>query len=140
MRALICGAAALAILVVAGLVSGPAGASSDDEVPTIKKIMSKLHKGRNAPLTTVKAALNTDSPDWTKVKKDAKVFATFGAALPKNDPPKGDKESYTKLAKDYASATKSLEESADKEDLTGSKDAFKKIQNSCKACHQSHKP
>ena len=68
--------------------------------------MDKLHKGKNSPLSTVKAALKGDSPDWTEIQKEAKVFATFGAALPKNDPPRGDKESYEKLAKAYASAGK----------------------------------
>ena len=33
----------------------------------------------------------------------------YGAALPKNDPPKGDKESFVKLAKAYASDAKALE-------------------------------
>jgi cytochrome c556 len=139
MRALFCGGAVLAVLVMAGLVSGRAGASSDDEIPSIKKVMAKLHTGKNAPLTTVKAALKSDSPDWSKVQKDTKVFATLGATLPKSDPPRGDKEAYGKLAKAYASAAKILDESAEKEDLSGSRDAFKKISTSCKACHTSHK-
>jgi cytochrome c556 len=102
--------------------------------------MKKLHTGKPSPLSTVKAALKSDSPDWTKVQPAAKQFATLGAALPKSDPPKGDKESYEKLAKDYAAAGKSLEESAEKEDLTASRDAFKKISTSCSACHKAHKP
>ena len=92
---------------MAGLVAAPAGASSDEETPTIKKVMQTLHKGKTSPLNTVKTALKGDSPDWTKVQKEAKVFATYGAALPKNDPPRGDKASYEKLAKAYASASRS---------------------------------
>ena len=108
MRPLLCAAGVLAVLLMAGLVSGPAGASSDDETPTIKKVMKKLHKGKTAPLNTVKAALKGDSPDWAEVQKEAKIFATLGAALPKNDPPRGEKESYEKLAKAYASAGQEL--------------------------------
>ena len=140
MKPLLCGGVVLVFLLVAGLVSGPAGASSDEETPSIKKVMNKLHKGKNAPLSKVKAALKGDSPDWTAIQKEAKIFATLGAALPKNDPPRGDKESYEKLAKAYASAGKTLEESAEKEDLKGSRDAFKKISTSCMPCHKSHKP
>ena len=43
---------------------------------------------------------------------------------------------YEKLAQAYASAAKALEESAEKEDLKGSRDAFKKITTSCMPCHQ----
>ena len=63
-----------------------AGASSDDETPSIKKVMTKLHKGKTSPLNTSKAALKSDSPDWTKVQKEAKVYRDLSAAMPKNDP------------------------------------------------------
>jgi cytochrome c556 len=139
MRPLFCMAGVLVVFLVAGLVSGPVGASSDDATPTIKKVMKTLHNGKNSPLNKLKAALKGDSPDWAAVQKEAKLFATFGAALPKNDPPRGEKASFEKLGKAYTSAAKSLEESAEKEDLKGSRDAFKKISTSCMPCHQSHK-
>jgi cytochrome c556 len=101
--------------------------------------MDTLHKGQNSPLNKVKAALKGESPDWAEVQKEAKLFAAFGAALPKNDPPRGEKADFEKLAKAYASAAKALEKSAEKEDLAGSRAAFKKISNACKACHTAHK-
>jgi cytochrome c556 len=140
MRSLYCASGVLAVLLLAGLVAATAGPSSDDETPTIKKVMQTLHKGKTSPLSTVKAALKGDSPDWTKVQKEAKIFATFGAALPKNDPPQGDKASYEKLAKAYASAAEALESSAKKEDLKGAREALKKISNSCAVCHKDHRP
>ena len=79
MRPLFCVAGVMAVLVLAGLASGPVGATSDDETPSIKKVMDKLHKGKNAPLAKVKAALSGGSPDWEAVQKEAKLFATFGA-------------------------------------------------------------
>lgn len=139
MRSVFCAMGALLLLIGAGLVSGPAGASSDEEVPTIKKVMKKLNQGKNAPIAKVKAALKGGSPSWADVQKEAKVIATLSAALPKNDPPRGEKEGYDKLAHAFASAAKSLEESAEKEDLRGSRDALKKITTSCMPCHQSHK-
>ena len=44
MRALICAASLLGLLTVVAWTSSPAGAQ-DDEKPTIKEIMAKLHKG-----------------------------------------------------------------------------------------------
>ena len=140
MRPLFCAGGVLAVFMVAGLVAATAGSSSDEETPSIKKVMQTLHKGKTSPLNTVKTALKGDSPDWTKVQKEAKLFATYGAALPKNDPPRGDKESYEKLAKACASAGEALESSAKKEDLKGARDAFKEISNLCAACNKDHRP
>ncbi len=140
MRSLFCVSGVLAVLLMAGLVAATAGSASDEQTPSIKKVMQTLHKGKTSPLNTVKAALKRDSPDWTKVQKEAKLFATFGAALPKNDPPKGDKASFEKLAKAYASAAETLESSAKKEDLKGARDALNKITGSCAVCHKAHRP
>ena len=139
MRSLLCGVGVLAVLLMASMVSGPAGASSDDETLTIKKVMDKLHKSKTGPLNTLKAALKSDSPDWTEIQKQAKLIATLGAMLPKNDPPRGEKASYEKLARAYASAGKALESAAEKESLKGSRDALKKITSSCMPCHTAHK-
>ena len=76
----------LAVLLMAGLVAATAGPSSGDETPTIKKVMQTLHKGKTSPLNTVKTALKGDSPDWSKVQKEAKIFATFGGSVAEERP------------------------------------------------------
>ena len=139
MRALLCATSVLVLLLVAGLVSGPAGAQDDEKVPSVKKIMGVLHKGAKAHLSKVKTALKGDSPDWAEVLKDAKAIAKNGAYLAKNDPPRGEKESWERLAKTYASTAKTLEKAAEKEDLTKARAATKKLSASCKACHDEHK-
>ncbi len=65
MRSLLCGGGVLAVFLLAGLVSGPAGASSDDEPPSIKKLMGKLHKGkvrRSMPSKRLSRAMNRIGP------------------------------------------------------------------------------
>ena len=58
MRPLFCAASVLAFVAIACLAAGSAGASDDDEeTPSIKTVMEKLHKGAKSPLNTVKAAL-----------------------------------------------------------------------------------
>jgi cytochrome c556 len=140
MKPLFCVGSLLAMTAFACLAAGSAGASDDDEeTPSIKTVMEKLHKGKDSPLNTLKAALKAGSPDWESVQKEAKLFKKYGDALPKNDPPKGKKASFEKLAKAYAANAKSLEEAAEKENLKGTRDAMKKISSSCTACHKSHR-
>ena len=131
MRSLICAASLLGFLAVIAWTSHPASAQDDDEMPTIKQIMAKLHKGAKAPLKTVQTQLKGDSPDWSKVETEAKIIEKFGAFLPKAEPPKGEKASYEKLAKAYEKNAKALKEAAEKEDLTKARDATKGLGKSC---------
>jgi cytochrome c556 len=139
MRVLLCAMSGLVLLLVVSLVPGPAGAQDEEKVPSVKKIMDVLHKGGKAHLSKAKAALKGDSPDWAEVLKDAKAIHKYGGYLAKNDPPKGDKENWEKLAKAYASNAKALEEAAEKEDLAKARAATKKFGATCKTCHEAHK-
>jgi cytochrome c556 len=139
MRALICGATLLGFLALAAWISRPAGAQ-DEEKPTIKQIMAKLHHRSKGALTTVKAELKSDSPDWSKIETDAKIIEKFGSFLPKAQAPRGDQESYEKLAKAYEKNAKVLKEAAEKQELDKAKEATKKLGGTCKSCHEAHKP
>ena len=132
MKRLVCMASALAILVLA------AGAGAEDP-PSIKEVMSKLHKGANAPLAKLKTALKSESPDWNAVQDLSKDFVILGAALSKNDPPRGEKADFVKLADAYYQNAKALDDAAKAEDKAKAQAALKKIGASCKACHSAHK-
>lgn len=139
MRALICAASLLGLLTAVAWTSTPAGAQ-DEEKPTIKQIMAKLHKGSKGALNVVKAELKGDSPEWGKVETEAKVIEKFGAFLPKAETPRGEQASYERLARGYAKNAKSLEEAAGDKDLVKARAATKKLGASCKDCHAAHKP
>jgi cytochrome c556 len=115
-----------------------AGARTDD-TPSIKDVMDKLHKGANAPLAKLKTALKAESPDWKAVQEYTKDFVTFGAALAKNDPPRGEKADFEKLAKGYFKNAKALDDAAKAEDKAKAQAALTKIGASCKVCHTAHK-
>lgn len=131
-------AASLMSLLVLGAAL-PTADAEDTTVPTIKKAMQVLHKGANSPLATLKKSLASDSPNWKQVQDKTKDFVILGASLAKNDPPKGEKASWTKLADSYFSHSKAMDDAAKKEDLKGTRDAFKTLSTSCMACHKAHK-
>ncbi|QEH32831.1 Cytochrome C' [Aquisphaera giovannonii] len=137
MKRLICTLTAMGLLVFAGALIPTSGAADGPE--PIGKIMSKLHKGKKAPMAVLKTQLKSASPEWPVVQKEAETYAKYSADMPKNDPPKGEASSWAKLAKAYAGNAKALEEAAKKEDLAASKAAFGKIGSSCKECHDKHK-
>ncbi len=139
MKKLMCVVLVLSLLTLTGLVSRFAK-SDDEKTPTIKEVMQKLHKGPNAALAKLKKDLAADSLDWKDIQEKAKDFETYGAALPKNDPPRGEKEGWKKLADSYYENAKKLNAAAKQEDKDGVQGAFSKISKACAACHKAHKP
>ena len=134
MKRLVCGAGVVLAIFTAALLA----AAQDEKTPTIKDVM-KLHKGANAPLGKLGKALKSDSPDWKDIQKTTKDFVVLGASLEKNDPPKGDKASWKKLADGYLANAKALDEAAKAEDKSAALEAHGKITASCKSCHVAHK-
>ena len=123
---------------VAAVAQVPVGAQSD-ETPSIKEVMQKLHKGNKAPLVMVKKDLQAMPPKWDEVKKLTKDCVVLGAGLAKNDPPRGDKAHFTKLATEYFENAKAMDEASQKEDKAGVLAGQRKIAQSCKACHDAHR-
>jgi cytochrome c556 len=122
-----------ALLGVAGL------AGAQDDKPTIKQAMGKLHKAGTGALPSIKKSLAAETPDWKGIKKTNKLIADLSAAITELEPPKGDQADYTKQSKAYATNAKSLKDAADKEDAAAAKAAFGKLNTSCKSCHDVHK-
>ena len=116
-----------------------AAVAFDDETPTVKKVMAKLHKGSNSEQKALDKLTKATPTDWEAIGKTTKDFVILGAALAKNDPPKGDKESWQKLAKNYFDTSKELDDAATAKELGKLKAAQKKMGSSCKACHSAHR-
>ncbi|MDR3635872.1 MAG: cytochrome c [Isosphaeraceae bacterium] len=126
-------------LATAAAIMTLAAVAGAEDTPSIKEIMGKLHKGANAPLGKLKGALKAESPDWKEVQSLSKDFVILGAGLAKNEPPRGDKAAYEKLANSYYENAKDLDNAAKAEDKDKSQAALNKIGASCKACHTAHK-
>ena len=123
---------------LAALALPPAGAQ-DGDVPSIKAVMVKLHKGSDAPMAKIAGALKSDSPDWAAIQRATKDFVILGASLAKNDPPKGDAASWKRLAEKYFADSKALDDAAQAKDRDATLAAQKRLGGSCKACHTAHK-
>jgi cytochrome c556 len=136
MKRMLCAVSATALIMSAVVV--PA-IGRDGENPSIKDVMGKLNKGNNAPLAQLKTALKAQKPDWKGIQESTKLFAEYGQAMPKNEPPRGDASAYKKLAHTFATNSKDLDDAAKKEDLTATKAAFGKISGSCMSCHRAHR-
>ena len=78
---------------------GPPGGGSS---PGIRQIMGKLAKGPNSLTPVIGNELQQDPPPWDTIQGQAKEYAQSATELAKYDPPKGSKESWTKLTGAFA--------------------------------------
>ena len=108
----------LLVLVLGLTVMARAVAADDPKVPTSKEIMTKLNKGPDCLKAVLAKQLKADTQDWTLIQKESREFAEATAALGKNTPKKGDKDSWDKLTKAYATDAKALATAAEKKDST----------------------
>ncbi len=142
MKTWLLGALALSLVLVAGPAQRGAFAqekkSKDkkkDATPTIKDIMKKVNKGKDALHNSLKTDFKAASPKWDDVTKKTKEYKEFAESLGKNKAPKGDEKEWEKLAKEYADNVKALHEAAEKKNKKDCDAAMTKIGKSCKACH-----
>lgn len=130
-------ASGLTLLAVLALVTGPAVAQKE---PSIKEIMTKAHKGGNSIIASVGKELRGDEPDWADIQSQSKELVKLGTSLGKNEPPRGDRQSWDKLTKDYLKNAKALNAAAQNKDKAAAMAAHRRLGESCKNCHKAHKP
>ena len=120
-----------------GLATGLAGAGP--MAMTVKEIMGKLNKGPYALTPNLKRNLQKDDPDWSEIQDQAKAYANLAGALGQAQPPRGEKASWEKLAKEYADSAKALEQAVQKKDKAGALAAHAKLSQACTVCHKAHR-
>jgi hypothetical protein len=114
--------------------SGPIGDS-----PTTRQIMGKLTKGPNSLTPVIGKGLEADPPAWETIQPQTKEYARLAAAMGKNDPTKGTKESWTKLSAAFADSAAALDKAAQAKNRDAALDAHSQITGSCMQCHQAHR-
>jgi hypothetical protein len=114
--------------------SGPIGDS-----PTTKQIMGKLTKGPGSLTPVIGKELEADTPLWETIQPQTKEYARLAAAMGKNDPPKGSKESWTKLSSAFADSAAALDKAAQARNRDAALDAHGQLAGSCRECHTAHR-
>jgi hypothetical protein len=119
---------------------GPGGAPGKTaSSPEIRAIMVKLNKGPNSLQTLIGSELNAEKPAWETIQPQTKEYAQLAADVGKHDPPKGSKESWAKLAAEYAGLAGDLDKAAQAKDTAAATAAQEDLASSCNACHRQHR-
>jgi cytochrome c556 len=128
------------LTLLAVLAVGPVGAQGGKTPPSVKEIMKRLHQGSGAPNVIIRMELQDEQPDWAAVQRLSMDFVTLGAALGKNNPPKGDRQSWGKVSAQYLEAAQAMNAAAQKKDKPAALAAHTRLNQVCKTCHDAHRP
>ena len=131
--------AATLTLAAGALVLSPSLAEEKDKAPPIKLIMKTANAGPKALLSQTAAGLKSADPKWDDLAKTTASLVKCVSYLEKNTPPKGNKESWEKMAGAYIAKAKALDEAVSKKEKGEAEGIVKQMQGSCSACHKLHK-
>lgn len=105
----------------------------------IEEIMEKGFK-KGGLRNKISLEIDKDKPDWSAIEKNSKDFSKMCSDLCKEKQPQGEADSWKKLTEALSKSAKSLTEAAGKKDHATAKTVIAKINNSCKECHDIHRP
>lgn len=132
---------AAAVAVVAGVLVAMAAseAAQAERKLSIMALMHKQYDVSRAPFVQIKKEMYRTSPDWEKIEAAAGDFLALAEALGKNEPRRGDKESWTKLTGLHVADARALQAAAKSHDREALRNVHRRLAAACKACHDAHK-
>jgi cytochrome c556 len=107
--------------------------------PSITALMHKQYTVSRAPFKVIGKEIDSQAPDWDKVREAGERFTVLSEALAKKSPRRGDPESWRRLVERNTADARAIEESAKARDLAMLKTTREHIAASCKACHDVHR-
>jgi hypothetical protein len=119
-----------------GPMAGPGGPGSN---PVIKEAMVKIGKGPSSLAPTIGKELKEATPPWDVVGPQAHEVATLAASIVKEEPTRGDKESWARLVGTFAATADELDKAAQAKDQDAATKAHAKLANGCMECHRAHR-
>lgn len=112
------------------------GFAADEKSLSVKQCMQCQQKMSKAVGAAAAAG------KWDDAAKSSKTWLKAAEDMGKNNPPKGEKESWKTLTEKYLTSVKTIDESVGKKDADGVKKALEPFSGNknCGECHGPHKP
>jgi hypothetical protein len=135
---------ALSIAVLAGLAATAFCATyavdhpGADEVWSTKKVMDKVHVGKQSLLSVVNKDLRKAEPDWKSDEKNLTEIIRLMSMLTKQKPPRGSQGAWDKLVQDYVNGAKAARQNVKEHRRQPGRAALEKVISTCDECHDNH--
>jgi hypothetical protein len=133
--------------VLTGLVAGvslhPAWTCAADdpgagEVWSTKKIMDKVHVGKQSLFSLVYKDIHKAEPDWETDEKNLAEIIGLMSMLTRHKPPRGSQEAWDKLVQEYVQNAKVTQQNVKEYKLLPARASLEKVLSTCDECHDNH--
>jgi hypothetical protein len=136
---------ALSIATLAGLAAGAAIRATyapdhpgADELWSTKRVMDKVHVGKQSLLSVVNKDLRKADPDWKSDQENLAEIIRLMSMLTKQKPPRGTQDAWDKLVQDYVDGAKAARQNVKEHKIQPARTALEKVRSTCEECHDNH--
>lgn len=109
-----------------------------DEVWTTRKVMKKVHGGKQPLFSMVYKDIHKAEPDWKTDEKTLAEIIRLISMLTKQKPFRGSQEAWDGLVRDYVDEAKAAQQSVKEHKLQPARASLKKVVLTCDECHDNH--
>lgn len=106
---------------------------------SIRAVMHKEYTVKSSPFVRIKTELNTEAPDWEKVRESTRKFVILAEALRENEPVWGEEESWKRFTGLHLGDAQAMDDAAGARDPAAVLVVHQRLASSCKACHDAHR-
>ncbi len=122
------------------MMSGPGGpGGGPGSNPVIKQVMVKIGRGPGSLSSQLNQELKQTPPPWDAIAPQAHEVATLAASIVKEEPKRGDKESWERLSAGFVATADELDKAAQAKDQAAATKAHAKLAGGCLECHRAHR-
>jgi hypothetical protein len=108
------------------------------EVWSTKKVMDKVHVGKQSLFAVVNKEIHRAEPDWKTGAKNLAEIIRLMNMLTKQKPLRGSQEAWDKLVEDYVHKAKVARQNVKEHKLLAAQAALAKLRSTCEKCHDNH--
>jgi hypothetical protein len=138
---------AIAMAFLAGLAAGAALDAIRDYAPdnvaadrvwSTKKVMNKVHSGKQSLFSLVYTDIHKPEPDWKTDEKNLAEIIRLMSMLTKQKPLRGSQEAWDRLVQDYLDKVKLTQLHVKEHKLQAARSSLAGISSTCDECHDNH--
>jgi hypothetical protein len=109
-----------------------------DELWSTKKVMDKVHVGKQSLMSVVNRDLQKAEPDWKSDEDNLIEIIRLMSMLTRQKPPRGSQEAWDKLVQDYVDGAEDARQNVKKHRLQPARAALDNVRSTCEECHDNH--
>jgi hypothetical protein len=109
-----------------------------EELWSTKKVMDKVHVGKQSLISVVYKDIHKAEPDWKTDEKNLAEIIRLMSMLTRQKPLRGSQEAWDKLVQEYVDQAKVVQQNVREHKLQPTRASLEQLFSTCEECHDNH--